>query len=213
MLPFAIGLILIGIALIIRGVSRLRLRRRLRCSIYWSSGVVSMLSGMFLLAVAANLYTYHRLTSEIAVAEIEIRLMATNSFELRVIERDKPPISFTLYGDEWQLDARFLRWKSWATLLGKDPLFALERLSGRYGDIEQERSARRSVHSLNSRPGLDIWKYGRKYSQWIPFVDAYYGSSVYVPLESGARYEVIASHSGLMVRAKNVAAAEALKDW
>ncbi len=213
MLPFAFSLILIGIVLIIRGISRFRLRRRLRCSIYWSSGLVTMLSGVLLLAAAANLYTYHRLTREIAVAEIEIRSTAPNSFELQITEADKPPISFTLYGDEWQLDARFLRWKSWATLLGKDPLFALERLSGRYGDIEQERKAARSVHSLNSKPGLDIWKYGRKYSQWMSFMDAYYGSSVYVPLVSGARYQVTASHSGLMVRSTNAPAAEVLKDW
>ncbi len=213
MLPFAIGLILIGIVLIIRGVSRLRLRRRLRCSFYWSSGLVTMLSGVLLLATAANLYTYHRLTSEMAVAEVEIRSTAPNVFELQVTEAGKSPLSFTLYGDEWQLDARFLRWKSWATLLGKDPFFALERLSGRYGDIEQERRAKRSVHSLNSKPGLDIWKYGRKYSHWIPIVDAYYGSSVYVPLESGAKYQVTASHSGLTVRAKNAPAAEVLKDW
>ncbi len=170
-------------------------------------------SGLLLLAIAANLYTYHRLTREIAVAEIEIRSTVPNSFKLQITEAGKPPISFTLYGDEWQLDARFLRWKSWATILGKEPLFTLERLSGRYGDIEQEREATRSVHSLNANSGLDVWKYGRKYSQWIPFVDAYYGSSIYMPLESGARYQVTATHTGLMVRATNISAAEVLKDW
>jgi len=213
MLPFAICLIFFGIVVFVRGISHIRQRRRLRYSIYWSSGLLAVSSGLLLLAIAANLYTYHRLTREIAVAEIEIRSTVPNSFELQITEAGKTPVSFTLFGDEWQLDARFLRWKSWATILGKEPLFALERLSGRYGDIELERKAKRSVHSLGAKPGLDIWKYGRRYSQWIPFVDAYYGSSVYVPLVSGARYQVTASHSGLMVRATNTTAAEALKDW
>lgn len=213
MLLLAICSIIIGLALILRGVSRLKIRRGLSGSLYWSSGLGMALSGLFLLAVTANLYTYQRLTSETDVANIEITQVAAKSFDIKVSEPGKQSVRVRLNGDEWQLDARFLRWKSWATILGKEPMFRLERLSGRYTDIDQEREANRTVYALNSNLGLDLWKYGRNYAQWMPFIDAYFGSSVYVPLAPEARYQVAATHSGLIVRAQNIPAKEVLGEW
>jgi len=43
------------------------------------------------------------------------------------------------------LDARLIRWELPALLAGAPPLYRLERLSGRYGDIKQEREAQRTV--------------------------------------------------------------------
>ena len=65
---------------------------------------------------------------------------------------------FVLSGDEWQLDARVLKWKGWANLFGLDAQYRLERVSGRYRDIEQERTGERTVYALAENPGLDLWK-------------------------------------------------------
>ncbi len=213
MLVLAICLIILGLGFIARGISRIRIRRRLFASLYWSSGLGMAFLGLLLLAAAANLYTYHRLTAEIMVATVRVKQTAPNTYELLLKEVGKQPITFKIIGDEWQLDARFLRWKSWATLLGKDPMLRLERISGRYGDIEQARVAQRSLYALNSHPGLDVWTYARKYAEWLPFIDAYFGSSVYMPLTAEGEYRVMATHSGLLVRAVNAPAKKALKDW
>ncbi len=213
MLLLAICLIIMGFVLILRGISRIRLRRRLFASIYWSSGLGMTAIGVLLLAAAANLYTYHRLTHEIVIADILVTQEEPEVFSLQFTEPGKRPVKFTLKGDEWQMDARFLRWRSWATLLGKDPMVRLERLSGRYSDIEQARVERPSVYAINSSTGLDLWKYGRMYADWLPFMDAYFGSSVYMPLADGAQYQVIATNSGLMVRATNEPAEQILKRW
>ncbi len=213
MLVLAICLIILGLVLIVRGITRIRLRRRLFGSLYWSSGLGMVSVGLLLLAAAANIYTYHRLTAEILVADIKIKQTAPNSYELLLKEVGKQPINFKITGDEWQLDARFLRWKSWATLLGKDPMLRLERISGRYSDIEQAKVAQRSLYELNPHPGLDVWTYARKYAEWLPFIDAYFGSSVYMPLTADGHYKVIATDSGLLVRAVNAPAKKALKDW
>lgn len=213
MLLLATGFIIMGIAFIVRGISRIRIRRRLFGSLYWSSGLGMISVGLLLLAVAANVYTYHRLTAEILVADIKIKQLDQNTYNLLLAEVGKQPISFKIIGDEWQLDARFLRWKSWATLLGKDPMLRLERLSGRYSDIEQAKVAQRSLYALNPHPGLDIWKYAREYAEWLPFIDAYFGSSVYMPLTADGHYKVIATDSGLLVRAVNAPAQKVLKDW
>ncbi len=169
--------------------------------------------GLLFLAAAMNLYTYHRLTAEILVADITIKQTEPNSYDLTLTEVGKQPINFKIIGDEWQLDARFLRWKSWATILGKEPMLRLERLSGRYGDIEQAKVAQRSLYALNPQPGLDVWRYAREYGEWVPFIDAYFGSSVYMPLTPDGHYKVIATDSGLMVRAVNAPAKKVLKEW
>ncbi len=213
MLALAICLIILGLGLIVRGISRIRIRRRLFGSIYWSSGLGMASIGLLMLAVAANVYTYHRLTAEILVADIKIKQIAPNSYDLQLTEVGKQPLNFEVIGDEWQLDARFLRWRSWATLLGKEPMLRLERLSGRYSDIEQAKVAQRSLYALNPHPGLDVWKYAREYAEWLPFIDAYFGSSVYMPLIADGHYKVIATDGGLMVRAVNLPAKKILKDW
>ena len=48
----------------------------------------------------------------------------------------------TLEGDLWQLDARLLGWKGLAALIGLQPGYRLEKLSGRFLAIEQQQSAR-----------------------------------------------------------------------
>lgn len=213
MLLLAICSIVLGFLLILRGISRIRVRRRLFGSLYWSSGLGMASIGLLFLAAAMNLYTYHRLTSEIVVASVKIKQLAPNTYELALSEVGKQSANFKIIGDEWQLDARFLRWKSWATVLGQEPMFRLERLSGRYSDIEQAKVAQRSLYALNEQHGVDVWKLGRQYADWLPFMDAYFGSSVYMPLAVDGEYRVTATDSGLMVRAVNAPAKEVIKEW
>jgi len=48
------------------------------------------------------------------------------------------PVDFILNGDEWQLDARILRWEPALQILGFNTIYRLERLNGRYSKIDQE---------------------------------------------------------------------------
>ena len=174
-------------------------------------GTVSLLALVALVglgvAVALNLRTYARLTHEEPVAEL--------SFEARGPQRwratlttvsDLSKRSFDLAGDEWQLDARVLKWRGWANVLGLDARYRLERVSGRYRDIAQERSAPRSVYALGEEPAFDLWSLASQYPDWLPFVDAVYGSATYLPMAEGATYEVSLTQSGLIARPQNAAA-------
>jgi hypothetical protein len=177
------------------------------------------LTGLLLLTVAAlifvvslNLHTYARLSHEQPVAQIV--------FEARGPQRHRATLTqmpggemqvFVLAGDEWQLDARVLKWKSWANLLGLDAQYRLERVSGRYRDIEQERHDERTVYDLSENPGVDLWVLSTKYPRWLPFVDAVYGSATYMPIADNARYEISITQSGLIARPMNDAAGTAAK--
>jgi hypothetical protein len=178
-----------------------------------------LIAGVLLLAftaaglVAANLLTYARLTHEQEAARVTTRQLAERQFAVSVQARDRPPRHYTLRGDEWQIDARVLKWRAIGNLLGFDTVYRLERLSGRYGDVQSEREAPRTVHELAQDPGVDFWSVARRYHAYLPFADALYGSAAYVPMAEGAEYLVSVSASGLVVRPANDEARKAVGGW
>lgn len=163
-----------------------------------------LLSCLVLVAALAalggvNLYTYQRFTNEVGVAVLSFEQAAERSF-LVTIEADGNPRRFLLKGDEWQLDARMIKWTDWLTFMGEDPLFRLDRISGRYVEVDRARSHPPSVHSLRDGAGLDLWSFARRAGDWLPGIDAAYGSSVFLPMRDGAVYEVSMSRTGLLAR-------------
>ena len=107
--------------------------------------------------LAASLHTYTRLTHEQEAARAVLRALGPQRYELLLLRAGEPTRSYELRGDEWQIDARVLKWKGWANVLGLDASYRLERVSGRYGDVEQERTAPRSVYALSEEPAIDLW--------------------------------------------------------
>jgi hypothetical protein len=111
------------------------------------------------------------------------------------------------------MDARVLKWRGIAVLIGFDTLYRLDRLSGRYRDITQERTGPRTVYGLSEEEGLDLWTIARRYAHWIPWVDALYGSATYMPMVDGASYTVSVSSTGLLARPNNEIARKAINEW
>lgn len=181
----------------------------------------SALTGSLLLAIAAllfvvslNMHTYARLTHERPVAEIVFEQRGPQTFNATLTQVPNGEIQmFVLTGDEWQLDARVLKWKGWANLFGLDAQYRLERVSGRYRNIEQERTAERTVYALAENPGLDLWQLTLDKPDRLPFVDAIYGNAAYMPMSDGARYEVSITQTGLIARPVNAAAQQAAGSW
>ena len=211
---FSFVLALFGVVLAALGVRGLWRAR------FWSAGASLFGSALLLgvaglvFIVASNLYTYSRLTYEQPVADIIFKATGPKQFQTTLVRNPSGDMQvFTVYGDEWQLDARVLKWRGWATLLGLDAQFRLERLSGRYLDIEQERNGRRSVYQLSDNPGVDLWSWAIDRPKWTPFVDAVYGSATFLPMADGARYRVTMSQTGLLARPINPSATSAVERW
>jgi hypothetical protein len=181
----------------------------------------SAITGLLLLAVAAvafvvslNMHTYARLTHEEPVAEIVFEARGPQHYRATLTQVPSGEMQmFVLAGDEWQLDARVLKWKGWANLLGLDAQYRLERVGGRYRDLQQERRNERTVYGLSENPGIDLWKLSTAYPRWLPFVDAVYGSATYLPMADGARYEVKITQTGLVARPLNGSAETAVGAW
>lgn len=156
---------------------------------------------------------YDRLTDETPVGQVEFVSVAPQTFAVRLMRAGKTDRLFELKGDEWQLDARVIRWTPPATILGLDPVFELERISGRYADIDTERSASRTVYALSDAPAVDLWSLARNHPSLMPGVDAYYGTATYLPMADGARYAVHMSRDALIARPVNEQARRAVGDW
>ena len=204
---------LAGILCLLASLRRLRRRRLL-------SGVSSAFAAiaLFLLAacvllLAANVNTYRRLSAEQPAGEIRFSRIGDHQFNGILTYPGGERAAFSLRGDQWQVDARILKWRAFANLVGFDAAYRLERISGRYSRIEDERGLPRTVYPLNPPNRLDLWELVDRHQSWLPWVDALYGSAVYLPMADAASYEIKVSQSGLVARPLNPAARDAVGAW
>lgn len=148
----------------------------------------------------ANLYTYQRFTAESPVAVLHFTRSDADVYEVILTPHVGDAKSFSLKGDEWQLDVRMIKWSNWLTFLGQAPLYRLDRISGRYADIEHARQRSVSAFPLGQADGIDVWSFARRSGNWLPGIDATYGSSVFLPMKDSVSYEVSMSATGLLAR-------------
>lgn len=207
MTPYLFALLPAALLLLFAGVEFafarrcLRKRRRLTAAQHGLFATSLLLLGLALLTLAASIYHYQRLEAEQTLARIGLQQLDAQRFLATLETADGRERRFELLGDEWQLDARLLRWRTPALLAGAPNLYRLERLSGRYGDIKQEREAPRSLHGLAEDAFPDLWTLRQQFPHWLPFVAADFGSAAYLPMLDGARYEVVLGpRGGLLAR-------------
>lgn len=159
-----------------------------------------MLFLLVLWSLVAPYYVYSRFNSEQPVARLEFEPLGKDWYLASVTRFPECTLqNFRIQGDQWQLDATFLKWKGIAVLLGGDSRVALDRLSGRYSAIEQAQSAVPSVHEL-------------KPETWFPFgeslvqgadsflVDTRFGSSTYMSIDPEKSYRVYKTEDALIAR-------------
>jgi hypothetical protein len=202
-------LLALGFILLAYSVRLLFKRKPIKAGV---NGLISLSlcsAGGILLLILLNVQTYQRLTHEIVLAEVLIGQKnhsgAPLSLKTDTLERE-----FLIRTEAWRLDARFLKWKPWLSIVGKDPLVRLERLEERSDATLYSGSLNR--FDLNDdKSWLEI--YSAELSQHLGLIDSIYGSSVYMPVKQGARYQIVASVSGLLARPMNNEAKAAVIEW
>lgn len=177
-------------------------------------GLLFLFVFAFTAAVALDLRTYLRLTYEKPVATLSFVAIGPQDFRATLTDTTGRVQSVELRGDDWELDARVLKWKGVATVLGMDPVYRLDRLEGRYRNAGQESHDYHSVLDLSVDQGLDLWSLAHDSAGWLPGVDALYGSGTYLPMVDGAQYSVsLSAGGGLVARGSNKAAQDAIKQF
>ncbi len=180
----------------------------------WIKGMVVLVvlvSGLYGIAVALELRHYQSLSRMETVASISVMEAGPQSWRVRLDQPGQPPQSWNLRGDEWQLDARIIRFGGPFGWMGVSPGYRLERISGRYLSLEQERGDTRTVEAVGGGSWPDLWTLDRTYN--LPFVEGLYGSATYMPLRDGALFDIRLSSSGLVAVPVNQEARTAVHTW
>jgi hypothetical protein len=179
--------------------ARLRERRPLAASGHGLIGLLCLLLAAALLIGGVALRGYRLLGEETPVVEIDARILSPQRWALTLTWPDGSTRREIVAGDAWRVEAVVLKWQLPPLLAGVPPLYRLDRLSGRYDDIEQERSAPRTVLDLRQTGAFDVLELRRQYPQWLDAVDVVYGSGVYLPLVDQGHYTVSLMRTGALV--------------
>ncbi len=172
-------------------------RRTVKFSVF---AVVLLALGFFTL-FSASLYTFHVLTAETLIAELEFERLGDDHYLAKLQTGDGcEERELELYGDQWRIDAEFVKWKYWATLLGLDSQYRLDRLEGRYTSAVDQNTSRTLAHDLNTHTTIDIVDISNSLGPLNFLVDATYGSSTYQSVDPARIYRVYRTQTGLLTR-------------
>ena len=204
---------LVGMLFLIASGRRLHRHRFGSCAFHGLSSLVFFLAAAGVALLGLELLTYDRLTHEQPVVRASFAQAGEQQFNATLTYPSGEVRGYVLRGDDWQIDARVLKWRGVANVLNFDTAYRLERISGRYSDVERERTEPRTVYALHPPDRIDAWALLRTWREHVPWADALYGSATYVPMADRAAYEISVSQSGLVARPLNEAARLAVGAW
>ena len=194
---------LLGAIFLIAGLRALMRARPLRFAIRTLTGLLLLTIGGLAGAITLGMTGYRALTREEVAALIVVRPVGPQKFAATFHIPAHPEVTYELAGDEIYVDAHVLKWKPMANVLGLHTAYELDRVTGRYRDIRQERSKERTVYSLADENPVDLFALRRRYTFLAPLLDAEYGSGTFVPVTKVAEFEVRVSTTGLLIRDVN----------
>lgn len=186
----------------------------------WLLGWLRGTLGMLILSLAGlvgliawDVTTYRPLNHGTPLASLTFQADGQQRYQVKLQEGQNTRL-VTLEGDLWQLDLRALHWKGLAALIGLEPGYRLERLSGRYLAVEQQDQALRPYVQLgHSRAGVDFWAWLQRCQCAPLMLEAQLRRVSYLPITDGAVYTVEMAPTGLLAKPASVAAEQAMKGW
>lgn len=170
--------------------------------------IIVFLIVLNVLTIFITMLTYTRLSDEVEVARITFDYNSESPSKSKLeytavlTEPDGDTSEYTIYGDQWQLDAKFIKFFYWANILGLDARYQLDRLSGRYQSIEDQNNNKKLSHDLTGIGILDPFDLILDNEFIFFFLDAEYGSSTYQDINVDKTYVIYRTQTGLISRAE-----------
>lgn len=168
--------------------------------------LVLVLAIVACLAIWASVRSFRVFLEEDLVAVVQCEAAPDGvlyRFLVEITQQEGPAAGrrekFPMSGDQWSAGGEILKWAPWLTFLGVKSCHKLTRLSSRYETAKEEMSQPRFAYDLNGG-STPLWRWLRRWGARLPFVDAVYGNSVYVPARPGGRWGLYVTHSGYLVR-------------
>ncbi len=173
----------------------------MRKAFRWSLLLVVLLGALCVVLLTATVYTYNRLTAETLIAELRFEATGERQYVAHLRTGDRcEERTYPVLGDQWRVDAEFLKWKYWALLLGLDSQYRLDRLEGRYRSAAEQNSEPNVAHDLVERTAVDVVAVAGALGSLNFLLDATYGSSTYEDIDVGNVYYVYRTTTGIITR-------------
>src|ERR1700704_3130713 len=122
---------LVGLIFLLQARRRFRRRRLGSCALHSLSSLVFFLAAACAALLGFDLLSYERLTREQPALEVEFTRVAEQQFDVALTYPSGVTERYALRGDDWQIDARVLKWHGAASVLGFDTAYRLGGLGGR----------------------------------------------------------------------------------
>ncbi len=195
------GAALLSFVLLLAGLAFFRKRRPLGASLGLLLATLLLTLAALSGTLAISTQGYRALTHEEIVVVVATEPTGDQEFSARFVFPDGREETFALSGDELYVDGHILKWKPLVNLLGFHTSFELDRVAGRYSELEDERDEARTIYSLAASKPFDLFDLRRRYGLlFAPFVDTEYGSATFVEVDEAAELEVRVSTTGLLIR-------------
>jgi hypothetical protein len=196
------GLLLAGIVFGLLVRQSWRSRRFMGSLMFLLLFFVAMLSALLVLLVGAGTKGYKALVREELAATAYITPLGNQQFRVKIARPHAQDTSYAIAGDELYMDARILKWKPIVNALGLHTAYCLDRISGRYIDIKEERSKVHTLYSLNGGMPWDLFFLRVRYGFLSPVLDAQYGSAAFVHVNDVKVVKILVTASGLIARSE-----------
>lgn len=180
---------------------------------YWlrgSSGLLLLGCVVLLCILAFDILSYKTYASqESLAATIRFQKMGRQHYSATFTQGHSSQ-ELTLYGDQWQLNARTIQWSLSDIKAG----YRLHRLSGRYLSLNDERNKQKQSYIIYRSYGfLDLWSWIHRYSTVFGVVDAHYTNDIFLPMSDDAYYQVTIDNNELIALPLNPSAKAAVLLW
>jgi hypothetical protein len=156
---------------------------------------------LLIVLLGASIHTYNTLTEETLIAQVRFERTGEQEFLAYLRTGDLcAEQALPILGDQWRIDAQFLKWKYWALLLGLDSQYRLERFEGRYSSIDAQNRGPNLAHSLGEPTALDVVAVARSLGDLNFLIDTTYGRSTYQVIDTERIHEVYKTPTGIFTR-------------
>ena len=164
---------------------------------------MALFGGLWIALFSASIYTYTSLTSESVVAELRFEPAGQQEYLARLRSGDFcEEQAFRVLGDQWRIDAEFLKWKYWALALGLDSQYRLDRFEGRYRATEEQNVRPTLAHDLTKHTVVEVTGVSQTLGPLNFLTDASYGSSTYQGIDTERIFYVYRTQTGLITRSE-----------
>jgi hypothetical protein len=163
--------------------------------------LVLFIIAFLILIVISPFYIYERYNAEFPIAELRFSPIGYQKHKAFLSTGDLCMTEeFIVFGDQFQLDASFIKWTSWAVLLGFESKYKLNRFSGRYQNNIEQNTKNNLSYDLSPEVWFDIFSSENVKGQAGFLVDSQYGSSVYAEIHPELTYRVYRTEDALTIK-------------